>query len=480
MLSEKTKTLLGILLCLLFIIANIYAVGIGKPYLGLLPIGVLVGLTAVYKPNWLLYLVVFSAPFSFNFEDITDAGVGFYFPTEPILFGLLLLFLAKMLQRNPIPNKILIHPITIIIGIQLLWILITCVTSTMPLVSVKFFIARLWFVIALYFLIGKLFFDQLDIKKFVWLYLFPMAIVIGITLVKHAGHGFSEESGHWIMWPFFKDHTSYGAVIAMLIPPLIAMLFHTKLTGWLKIASYVVFGVLIIGLIFSYTRAAWLSLVVAAFVWVMMLLRVRFKVLLGLLIVGFSIFFAVQDQLIIALEKNNQDSSDNFSEHITSMVNISSDASNMERLNRWGSALRMFADKPVFGFGPGTYMFQYAPYQISNEKTIISTNLGDAGNAHSEYLGPLSEMGFLGGLTMLILVLATSQLAFNLFFRLKERNDRLMILGVYLGLLSYFVHGILNNFLDTDKISCLFWPFIVYLVVMDIKNPKVISEARVQ
>lgn len=480
MFSYRFKTILGILLCLLLIAANTYLVFMDKPYLILLPIGVLVGLLAIYKPNWVIYFVIFSAPFSFNFENLTDAGIGFYFPTEPILFGLLLLFIAKILHKNPIPKKILLHPITILIAIQITWIIITCVMSSMPIVSLKFLVSRLWFVVVLYLLVGKLFLEQLDIKKYIWLYLLPLTIVIGITIVKHAGHGFSEEVGHWIMWPFFKDHTSYGAVIAMLVPPTIALLFHSKLNGWIKTGSYIVFAVLIIGLILSYTRAAWLSLVIVAAVWVCMVLRVRFKILLGIAVAGITFFFAIQDQLIIALEKNNQDSSDNYSEHITSMINISSDASNLERLNRWGCAMRMFADRPLFGFGPGTYMFLYAPYQIEKEKTIISTNLGDAGNAHSEYLGPLAEMGLFGGLCMLALVLMTSQLAFTLFFRLKNKDERIMILGIYLGLLSYFIHGILNNFLDTDKVSCLFWPFIVYLVVMDIRNPKGLNETTTE
>jgi len=51
---------------------------------------------------------------------------------------------------------------------------------------------------------------------------------------------------------------------------------------------------------------------------------------------------------------------------------------------------------PVFGFGPGTYQFEYGPYQHSTEKTLISTNFGDRGNAHSEYIGPLAEEGLPG------------------------------------------------------------------------------------
>ena len=38
------------------------------------------------------------------------------------------------------------------------------------------------------------------------------------------------------------------------------------------------------------------------------------------------------------------------------------------------------------------------------------------------------------------------------------------------GLATYFVHGFLNNFLDTDKLSVPFWGFIAAIVCLDIKQ----------
>ena len=89
---------------------------------------------------------------------------------------------------------------------------------------------------------------------------------------------------------------------------------------------------------------------------------------------------------------------------MASVTNVSTDASNLERINRWNSAIRMFKDRPLLGHGPGTYMFLYAPYQKPSEKTIISTNAGNRGNAHSEYLGPMAESGILGLLTLLYII----------------------------------------------------------------------------
>ena len=40
----------------------------------------------------------------------------------------------------------------------------------------------------------------------------------------------------------------------------------------------------------------------------------------------------------------------------------------------------------------------------------------------------------------------------------------LWALSLYLGLLTYFIHGVLNNYLDTDKASAPFWGFLAMLV----------------
>jgi hypothetical protein len=37
-----------------------------------------------------------------------------------------------------------------------------------------------------------------------------------------------------------------------------------------------------------------------------------------------------------------------------------------------------------------------------------------------------------------------------------------------LALVSYFIHGLLNNFLDTDKLSIPVWGCTAILVVMDL------------
>ena len=169
-------------------------------------------------------------------------------------------------------------------------------------------------------------------------------------------------------------------------------------------------------------------------------------------------------------EQNQAVSSDDFTEHVSSISNVSSDASNMERINRWNSAIRMFEERPFFGWGPGTYMFLYAPYQKPWEKTIISTNAGDLGNAHSEYIGPLAESGVFGLLTVLFLFGSIIYYGFRIYHQTPEGTSKELVLMAILGLITYFTHGVLNNFLDMDKASAPVWGFTALIVAQDLFN----------
>jgi O-antigen ligase len=171
------------------------------------------------------------------------------------------------------------------------------------------------------------------------------------------------------------------------------------------------------------------------------------------------------------LERNRQDSSRDFSRHLQSISNISTDASNLERINRWHSAYRMFQNHPLLGFGPGTYQFKYAPFQHSSELTIISTNGGTKGTAHSEFLGPMAEQGLLGVICFILIITLVAWRASIIYIK-SSGHDKYFILVLLLGLVTYFVHAFLNNFLDTDKASVPFWGFIALITAMDLQASK--------
>jgi O-antigen ligase len=271
-----------------------------------------------------------------------------------------------------------------------------------------------------------------------------------------------------VMKPFYNDHTAYGAIIALFLPVFMGLSLSRQFKRSIRLMSFIVLAILVTGIIFSYSRAAWISVAAALVIYLLVRFRIRFYWLLLALVIGTGLFFMFQYQFMDKLEKNKQDSSTDFVEHVQSISNISSDASNLERINRWASAIRLFKERPIFGWGPGTYQFVYAPYQRSKEKTIISTNYGDMGNAHSEYIGPMSESGILGMLSFLGILATVIITGLRVYRRAENKEVKLMSLMIMLGLITYYVHGLMNNFLDTDKASVPFWGFTAILVAMDL------------
>jgi O-antigen ligase len=366
---------------------------------------------------------------------------------------------------------VLRHPVTLWIAAMLLWTLLTSISSVLPAVSFKFLIARLWFVVGFYLLTAHFVLQRWQsAERGLVLYLIPLAGVVIYTVVRHADWGFDKDAGHWVMTPFFKDHTSYGAVLAMCLPAAVGALLVPDRRWGRRGLLLSILAILVLGTVLSYTRAAWVSLAGAATLLAALQMRISLRTLVatGLLVV--AVGWAARDALVISLERNRQDSSDNLAEHVESISNVSSDASNLERLNRWSCALALFTERPLAGWGPGTYQFVYAPFQRSEDRTIISTNNADGGNAHSEYLGPLAEQGLPGALFMVGLLGWTLHLGFRLRRTLTDVGERRLATGLFLGLMTYFIHGVLNNYLDTDKASALFWGFLATLVALDLRQ----------
>ena len=258
----------------------------------------------------------------------------------------------------------------------------------------------------------------------------------------------------------------------MYFPFLFGFSFTKIYTPGVRLFVRIVLGILLAGLVLSYARAAWLSVMAAFGVWAIMRLKIRFRPLFITFLVVLSVVVVFENQILQYLERNDTESSANLTEHVSSISNISSDASNLERINRWSCAIRMFEDKPFFGWGPGTYMFNYAPYQLTADRTIISTNSADGGNAHSEYLGPMAESGFMGLMTFLLIIVVVVYTAVHTYTRTSDKRLKTIVMSALLGLVTYYIHGILNNFLDTDKLSVPFWGFTAIIVVLDIHTRK--------
>lgn len=469
-LARRTKIILFYAIAALFIIIDCFLIVKFQNYMfNLLPLALIVIAGIFFSLDKALLFSVMCIPFSLPLKEFYS-GLDFNIdlPTEPLFVTIMFIFVLKLLLERQYDRRIIRHPLSIMILIYLLWHLVTVCTSTLPLVSLKCWVASLWFILPFFFLGVLLFKDTRNIYRFCFLYMIPFAVLIIFTLVKHSAYNFDQHIGNGIMNPFFNDHTSYGAAIAMFMPFLIGFALNKGIKALWRIVSVVLLVIFTTGLIFSYTRAAWISLVGALGMYLILKLKINNKIIFAILIVGIGGYALFQDKILMDLERNKVESSTDFTKHIKSISNITSDASNLERINRWNCAIRMFKEKPIFGWGPGTYQFNYAPFQHSDEKTIISTNAGDGGNAHSEYLGSLAESGLLGLVNYALICIIIYITGTRTYHKLKDRKLKMVVAAALCGLVTYFIHGALNNFLDIDKIAVPFWGFAAMIVSIEL------------
>lgn len=417
----------------------------------------------------LLFLMVFLTPLSFPFQIGPFMEISIL--SEPLMISSTILFFFQIAQRGTYPKNLLYHPVTIGILINLAWMLFCTPFSTIPAFSLKFCMARMWFLFPSFFAMSMLFTDVNKIRKFFYAYGFSLAFVVIYSSIITYASGFSHEGINYASRPFYSDHTIYGAAVGIYIPFAFFFAIDKQSSFWQRFVGIV--GLLIFsgGLLLSFTRAAWVSIGTAIMVYLVIISRIKLWKILTIASTVAVLFLLFQTPIMNYLQDKSGERDFSFGKHVASISNLQNDQSNLERINRWSCAIRMGNERPWVGWGPRTYQFKYAPFQHYNQKTIdSSSNTGDFGNAHSEYLGPFAETGWLGMLSIIFIFGSTFYTAIKTYNRCKGTSIGNLALLIAIALLTYYIHGFLNNYLDTDKLSVLVWGLTAAIVAIDVKT----------
>jgi O-antigen ligase len=353
--SDKKQALVAVIISLIYILINSILISKEVYWFSVLPGVLLIIMIYIFALDKIYLIIAFFTPIAIDISEIglVNGDIGLSIPTEPLLFGLMFLFMVKLFLDQHFDKRLFQHPVSIALYFYLIWMFLTSITSEYPLVSFKFFLARLWFVIPIYFFGVMVMKNFRNIPRFIWAYVISLLIVIGWTISQHALNGFSEHSAHWVMSPFYNDHTSYGAVLAVFIPIIFGLLFYYQKPSQ-RFFSALVLVILLVAIYLSISRAAWASVIIAIGVFVLFRFRIRISWLLSGFMILLFFLWSFQGQILMKLERNKQDSSSDFIEHVQSMSNIATDASNLERINRRMSAIRMYEARPIQAWGPGT------------------------------------------------------------------------------------------------------------------------------
>ena len=93
-------------------------------------------------------------------------------------------------------------------------------------------------------------------------------------------------------------------------------------------------------------------------------------------------------------------------------------------------------------------------------------NLPTPGDMIPGVLGPMIVVfiSFAYAMICILIYLAGTRT----YYKLKDKKLKMVVAAALCGLITYFIHGALNNFLDIDKIAVPFWGFAAMIVAIEL------------
>lgn len=453
------------------IVASVF----GSVYLGALWV---LAVPAVLVVIWLtvmdlktvFYLMLCSIPLSV--EQALPGGFATDLPSEQFMWLLTLVGSFWLLRHwREIDAQFLRHPVSLALLGHLVWIAVTTITSQDLYISFKYLLAKGWYLITFYLIAARFFVAERDLKNLVWCFFLPLLFATLTVIIRHAAVGFSFEEVGFVMGPFFRNHVMYACLLAIFLPFLwYATYWYPRWSGrwWL-----LVFGILVLltGINFAYTRAAYVALLAAVgLYWILRMRMMKATLVTAALLASLLVsYVSTRDNwLQFAPDYEKAISHKSFDRLIDATVKLE-DISIMERVYRWVAASYMMEERPALGFGPATFYSFYRNYTVSSFKTYVSDNPERSG-IHNYYLMVTVEQGLPGLIFFLIFCVTVMLAGERIYHQTPAGWRRRMLLASLLCFVLTLLLMLMNDFLETDKIGALFFMSVAILVNTDLQN----------
>ena len=276
--------------------------------------------------------------------------------------------------------------------------------------------------------------------------------------------------------PFLSDisrltstlgNRNYVSGYLALVFPVTLSLFLIESKKRNKILYIAVLLITYTAIIICHTRAIWIALFFSLILFIYLLSRYKITIILRdnkrWLIILLSLFLLIT--LTYSTDNPLNRSSITAAERAVSTFDMRG-SSLRARLLIWNSTIDMIKDKPLFGSGLGTFPLHYLNYQadfLQNNPDYLQF-LGKAAEAHNEYLQIWAEMGIIGLLSFLLIIIIFYRTNLDSIKKIKTIEGKIIIIGLISGVTVTLVHSIFSFPFHIPAVAAAFW-FIVGLTV---------------
>ncbi len=421
-----------------------------------------------YQTEQLFWLLLIFLPLSTELNITQSLGIDF--PDELFLILITAITIAKLIHQPILFRSIFVSPILVIIAAHIFWIIISAYFSTEPILSLKYLLAKIWYIVPFVFISPVLLKQQSDWKKLALCLCIPMLLIIIQALIRFSFYGFEFAAIKKTMAPFFRNHVNYSSMLVCLLP--IGWALWKFAPNNLSIKKAILFFLLIAitGLILSYSRGAWLALVVGLLS-IVVFQKKKIAHVISISIVSIIIFIAIlinnNEYLKFAPDHDRTIFHADFSDHLSATISMK-DISNAERFHRWVAGIRMIAEKPIAGFGPNSFYTQYKPYTVSSFKTWVSNN-PEHSTVHNYFLLIAIEQGIFGLMIFLVLLIWMLLKAQQLYHQFQSSFYSTIAIVTGIIIIMITIINCTSDMIETDKIGGIFWLSAGVLIELNIQ-----------
>lgn len=382
----------------------------------------------------LLCIMIFILPFSKSMVEIS------------FILAFILWIVKKILSYEAHTKfSNLLRPVKTELNIPIYIFITACFLSVLSSVSIflslKSFFSKLLEGMFIYFILTEI----VNKKSTLNLILVSILLSIGLTIVNGlvqyiTGADFIR---HYIMTggriqSSFDNSNKMAGWLVMLIPLVFSLAFYRsgiQSHRIVKIALLVLSSIMVLSLILTYSRGAWIGFIGSVFFMMFLKKRKPIIILVGVLLL---LVFVVPSPIRERIETLAPDA-----------------IAGMDRVYLWREALTIIKDFPVLGCGLNTYAIVAPHYKSFKYGGIY---------AHNSYLQMTAEIGILGLMAFAFILFVLFKISLQEIERMSDKFYRSVLVGLLSGLFGFLIHSIFDVNIFTLQLSVLMW-FIIGLLI---------------
>ncbi|HUP68632.1 MAG TPA: O-antigen ligase family protein [Acidimicrobiales bacterium] len=271
------------------------------------------------------------------------------------------------------------------------------------------------------------------------------------------------------IWSTFGNPNHLAGFLAILIPIGLVLLLLYR-SWWVRGLVVAINAGLLLEMLHTTTRGAWLGAIVALVIVGLLLL----PDILRRPAVAFSLGGMVA--VVVLASALALNSGGELARQLGSAFEVGGKSTASQRFELWGAGVRMAGDRPLVGVGPDVYASVFQPYKSAKLARLFGQNIGVNG-PHNVFVSHLAGLGY-PGLVLFVSLLAFAGLrAVGAWRRLRAiekgtegvdqgraREARLVLTAVVGGLFAYLVQASFN--VQQLGLTFAFWALLGLLCVL--------------